>query len=180
MSIYIWDKEIKDLCIWDSNAKEVYLWDTKVRPTQWKPLFIDDDYMAWITRTDWWWFSLAERISGENRFRTCDWQDYENWLYCIFNYDLATYIYNLNDLSNQDIGLLWIWRIDDIELEDDSEIEEGIEQADYFIRIKYETDSYIIYNTNDIQLYGEWELNWNLIKECEEWFSNLIIAVSVS
>lgn len=33
MSIYIWDKEIKDLCIWDRSVKEVYLWDAKVRPT---------------------------------------------------------------------------------------------------------------------------------------------------
>ena len=33
MNIYIWDKEIKDLCIWDSSAKEVYVWDTKVRPS---------------------------------------------------------------------------------------------------------------------------------------------------
>jgi len=32
MSIYIWDKEIKDLKIWTTTPSAVYLWENKVRP----------------------------------------------------------------------------------------------------------------------------------------------------
>lgn len=57
MSIYIWDKEIKDLCIWDSSAKEVYLWDAKVWPslinfaTQWPA----PDYFHVPLSSEWEW-----------------------------------------------------------------------------------------------------------------------------
>jgi len=41
MSIYIWDKEIKDLKIWTTTPSAVYLWDTKVRPS-----WPDKDYLC--------------------------------------------------------------------------------------------------------------------------------------
>ena len=50
MSIYIWDKEIKDLCIWDTPVKEAYLWDTKVRPTI-QPLW-DTITVSWTETSD--------------------------------------------------------------------------------------------------------------------------------
>jgi len=85
MSIYIWDKEIKDLCIWDTPVKEAYLWDTKVRPsttpitTAWVYhnanlwlISISSDWSTWLT------------IADKNLWATTVWNSWDTltWANC--------------------------------------------------------------------------------------------------
>lgn len=57
MSIYIWDKGIKNLYVWDSSAKEVYLWDTKIRPPVPKYKTFTISWTEQSNMSSWWTYS---------------------------------------------------------------------------------------------------------------------------
>lgn len=126
MSIYVWDKEIKDLSLWDSSAKEVYLWDTKVWPTaypfwdtitiqwteasnpaQFSPVWSDwaADAVAWDPRFDDWFWYYGCRLNA-SWVETAKITQEESWW--AWNLDI-TQLWSLTSWDNVMIAFPKIW-----------------------------------------------------------------------
>jgi len=98
MSIYIWDKEIKDLKIWTTTPSAVYLWTTKVRPSiqpvnesfsytwadqTWTVPYTQDYIItckwAWSRSAAWWLAQWTFTLTAGDTLSIMVWANWGNW-----------------------------------------------------------------------------------------------------
>lgn len=103
MSIYIWDKEIKDLKIWTTTPSAVYLWENKVRPSiqpvnvsfsytwadqTWTVPYTQDYIItckwAWSNTSAWWLWQWTITLNAWDAVSIMVWQSWSStssWTY---------------------------------------------------------------------------------------------------